>query len=305
MLAVAVAIAASVAAGLAAERRWGERAEAASRTMLGALLWTVLPFVTFFTLARLEVDAGVGAGLVFAYVELAVVGVLAYLLATRVLGLGRAQTGALIVVSVLANTGYLGVPLTGALLGTDELGAAIAYDTVVSGPMFYVAGFAIGAAFGSAVGDTGRERVRAFVARNPPLVAVVAALLAPDALAPDALVDVAHVLVYAILPLGFFALGVSLAAEGEDGKLPFPPPFDRAVGAALVLRLLVAPGLMLAMSSLIVRVPDAYLLQAAMPSGINSLIVAHAYGLDLRIISSVLAWSTAIVIAVAIALALL
>ena len=303
MLAVAVAIAVSVAAGVAAERRWTDRTQAATRTMLSALLWTVIPFVTFFTLARLEIDTGVGAGLVFAYAELAIVGVIAWLLATRVLGLSRASTGALICVVVLANTGYLGVPLTAAVLGTDELAEAIAFDTVVSGPMFYVVGFAIGAAFGTAAGETRRDRILAFFSRNPPLVAVVAALLAPDALAPDVLVDVAYVVVYAILPVGFFALGVNLAAESDEGKLAFPPPFGAPVAAGLVLRLLAAPALMVGLAALIVRVPDAYLVQAAMPSGINSLIVAHAYGLDLRLISAVLAWSTGIVVAAAVVIA--
>ena len=51
----------------------------------------------------------------------------------------------------------------------------------------------------------------------------------------------------------------------------------------------------------IVRLPDAYLVQAAMPSGINSLVIAHAYGLDLRLTSAVLAWSTGLVVAVALA----
>jgi predicted permease len=298
---VALAIAVSVAAGVWAERRWGERAQAASRTSLTALLWTVLPFVAFFTLARLEITAGVGAGLALAYVELAVVGGVAWFLGTRVFGLSRPSTGALIVVVVLANTGYLGVPLTGALLGEDALGPAIAYDTVVSGPMFYVVGFAIGALFGATAGDTARERLRSFLLRNPSLLALAAALLAPDALAPDLLVDVATVLVYAVLPLGFFVLGVNLAAEAEEGGLPFPPPFDAGIGTALALRLAAAPALMLGFSALLVRLPDAYLVQAAMPSGINSLVVAHAYGLDLRITSAALAWSTALVVAVGLA----
>jgi malate permease and related proteins len=279
--------------------------QAASRASLTVLLFTVLPFVTFFTLARLEVTAGVGAGLALGYLELALAGTAAYLVATHLLHLSRPQTGALMVVVVLANTGYLGVPLNGALLGRDDLAPAIAFDTVVSGPMFYVVGFAIGAVFGAAAGDSRRERLRAFVMRNPPLVAVVAALLAPDALAPDALVDVATVLVYAVLPLGFFVLGVNLAAEADEGALPFPPSFDAPIGVALALRLLAAPALMLAFSAAIVRLPHAYLVQAAMPSGINSLVVAHAYGLDLRITSAVLAWSTSLVVAVALAAALL
>ncbi|HEV3000901.1 MAG TPA: AEC family transporter [Solirubrobacteraceae bacterium] len=305
MTLVALAIAVSVAAGALAERRWGEGARTAARGALTATLWTALPFVTFFTLARLELTAGVGAGLGLAFVELAAVGTAAYLVATRLLGLSRPSTGALLVVVVLANTGYLGVPLNGALLGGDAIAPAIAFDTVVSGPMFYVVAFAIGAAFGAAAGDTRRERARAFLTRNPSLAAVALALVAPDALAPDVLVDVATVVVYALLPVGFFVLGVNLAAEAEEGALAFPPRFDAATGAALALRLLAAPALMLAFSAAIVRLPDAYLVQAAMPSGINSLVVAHAYGLDLRLTSAVLAWSTAAVVAVALAAAAL
>ena len=43
---------------------------------------------------------------------------------------------------------------------------------------------------------------------------------------------------------------------------------------------------MAAASLLIVELPDAYLLAAAMPTGINALVVAHAYGLDLRLLAS-------------------
>ena len=303
MLAVALAIAVSVAAGIGAERRHGERAQAFTTRVITVLLWVVLPFVTFFTLARLEIDAGVGVGLLLAYVELGVVALLAYLAGTRLLGLSRPSTGALMVVASLANTGYLGIPLVGALLGGGALGAAIAYDTVVSGPMFFVVGFAIGAAFGTTAGETRGERARAFVSRNPPLLALVASQLAPDVLAPDVLVDTAKVLAYAVLPVGFFILGVNLAAEAEGGALGFPPRFDAAIGTALGLRLAVAPLLMLALVAATIDVPDAYLVQAAMPSGINSLVVAHAYGLDLRLISAALAWSTGIVIAAALVIA--
>ena len=35
---------------------------------------------------------------------------------------------------------------------------------------------------------------------------------------------------------------------------------------------------------------------AAMPSGLNSMIVAHAYGLDLRTTAEAVTWTTAIVV---------
>ncbi|MDX6641413.1 MAG: malate permease, partial [Solirubrobacteraceae bacterium] len=67
-------------------------------------------------------------------------------------------------------------------------------------------------------------------------------------------------------------------------------------GVAIVLRLAVAPALLAGFAALVVRIPHVYLLQAAMPSGINSLVIGHAYGLDLRLASSALAWTTAIVL---------
>jgi predicted permease len=125
------------------------------------------------------------------------------------------------------------------------------------------------------------------------------ALIAPDWLAPDAAVDVARVAAIALLPVGFFVLGVNLMGEREDGVLDFPPRMTPALATALGLRLLVAPGVVLGLSLTVLRVPDAYLLQAAMPTAINTLVAGHAYGLDLRLMAGAIAWSTAIVVAAA------
>jgi malate permease and related proteins len=260
------------------------------------MFFVLIPFVTFFSLARLHVTAGVGIGLGLAYAALAIVGVLAWVLATRVLKLSRPATGALLCVVTLANTGYLGLPLSVALLGAGALPAAIAFDSLVSGPMFYLSGFAIGAAFGDH-GERGRAALlKRFALRNPPLLAAAAGLLAPASVAPDLLVDAAHHAVWGLLALGFFALGVNLGAEAEEGALVFPPPLTKPVAVAVGLRLAVAPALLAGFAALVVHIPDVYLLQAAMPSGINSLVIGHAYGLDLRLASSALAWTTAIVL---------
>ena len=60
------------------------------------------------------------------------------------------------------------------------------------------------------------------------------------------------------------------------------------------------------MSSLpLIDLPDTYLLLAAMPSGINTMIVTHAYGLDLRVAAGSVAWSTAIAVAALVPLSIL
>ena len=295
MIVLTLTIAASAAFGAGAHRRWGEHVEALSRRLLDALLYVALPFITFFVLVRANLDAGAGIGIALAYVGFAIVGVLAWLAATRVLQLGPRAAGTVVIAAIMGNTTYLGLPLIAALLGSEDLGAAITFDALVSGPMFFVVAFAIAAAI-TTRDEPLRDRVRVFFTRNPPLLAVVAALVAPDALAPDALVDLAKAGVMALAPVGFFVLGVQLAVETRDGAPRFPP-LSAPVTLVLGLRLAVAPLLLLGLSALTVDVPDAYLVQAAMPVGINMLVVAHAYNLDLPLAVSAIAWSTTIAIA--------
>jgi predicted permease len=300
---VALAIIAAAGIGVGAERRWRRRTLALSQRLITLMVWTVMPFIAFFVTARLHLGGGVGIGLALGFVELAIVGLLAYLAATRLLHLPRPAVGALLCAVVLANTGYLGIPLNAALLGQDALAPAIAWDTIVSQVMLYTVAFAIGAAFGTNAGESPRERVQAFFTRNPVLYAVVAGLLVPDALAPQAIVDVAEKLSFSLLPVGFFILGVNLMSEEEDGAWRFPPPLTAPVAVAIALRLAVAPALLVGLSALTVGVPDAYIVQAAMPSGINALIVGHLYGLDLRLAASAIAWTTFIAVLAALALA--
>ncbi len=293
MPALALAIAASVAAGVWAERRYGAGALALTRRILDAMLYAALPFIVFFVLARAELTAGAGIGLLLGYVSLAVVGLIAYGLATRVLELPAPTAAMVVIAAIMGNTGFLGAPVIATLLGHDELGAAITYDALVSGPMFFVVAFAVAAAF-TTRSETAGARLRTYVLRNPPLIAVAAALIAPDALAPDVLVDIARALLIALAPVGFFVVGVQLAHE----RIGFPPPLSAPLGIVVGLRMAVAPLLLLGLAAATaVDVPDAYLLQAAMPVGINTLVVAHAYDLDRGLAAAALAWSTALAVA--------
>ena len=216
------------AAGVSAELRYPERAGRAARATLVAVLYALLPLITFFNLARAHLNVNSGVGIPLAYVAIAVAAVTAWFVATRVLDLPRPSAGAVIVCTLVANTGYLGYPLVVALLGSNQLPDAVVYDVLVSAPVLLIVAFAVGAAFGERAGEGIRERVIAFFTRNPPLYAAIAALLAPDSLAPNVLVDASRVLVVAILPLGFFAVGTMLAEEGEAGELEFPPALSRA-----------------------------------------------------------------------------
>jgi predicted permease len=263
------------------------------------ILYVLLPPVIFFNLAsaNLDLSHGVGLGLALAAVSLTSVGV--WWVSSRVMKLPRHQVGAMICTVLVVNTGYLGYPLSVALLGRDQLSSAVLYDVLVSGPCLLLGAFAVGAAFGTKAGESPRQRIGAFFTRNPPLYAAIAGLLAPSALAPQVLVDISQALVVAILPIGFFAVGATLAEGAEHGELPMPPPLTRQVLVTLVARLAIAPALLMLLAAPLIDLPASYRLLAAMPTGLNSMVVSHAYGLDNQIVAEAVVWSTAIVVAAA------
>ena len=86
------------------------------------LLYVLLPPVIFFNLAAGEIDVDHGVGLVLGIVAVLARG------AARLVGreprrcsLPRPQVGAVVCAVLSVNTGYLGYPLTVALLGRDQL----------------------------------------------------------------------------------------------------------------------------------------------------------------------------------------
>jgi predicted permease len=291
---IALAIAASIAVGVEAERRAGARAGVWARRILLFLLYVVMPIVAFFNMARLEISADLGVGIVLGWIALALAALVGWLIARRLLHLPAPSAGVLAIVGLQANTGLMGLAVVGALLGFEHLSEGVVYDALVQQPVFFIGSFAIAAATGTKAGETVRQRIRAFFVRNPPLAAVLLGAVAPDALAPDLLVDAARVLVLTVPVLGFFAVGVTLAEEADDGAMKFPPPLTPPIGAAIVLRLLVAPALLLALAAPLIDVPAAFLLMATMPAGLHIVVLAHVYGLDVPFAAGAIVWTTMI-----------
>ena len=129
----------------------------------------LLPPVIFFNIAAGEIDleprrSGWASALV---AVLARPRCFAWWVASRVLKLARPQVGAVVCAVLSVNTGYLGYPLTVALLGRDQLSTAVLYDVLVTGPCLLLGAFAVGAAFGTKAGETPRQRVARLLHPQP------------------------------------------------------------------------------------------------------------------------------------------
>ena len=296
MLWILLTIIVSVAAGIYGEHRWPEKAGSGSRRGLLLILYFVLPPIVFFNLVHVELSFGGGAGIGAGILTSICVGLLAWFLAVPVLKLDRPVAGAVICSAILANTSYLGYPMVYTLMGGEALTNAVLFDVVVSYLTLMIGAFGVGAAFGTKAGEGFRERLKAFFFKNPLLVAAVLGLLAPESLAPDLAVDISRVLVVIPLVVGFFAVGAILTEEVRDGVMKVPLRPHKPLGAVLICRLVAAPALLLLFTLPFSGVPDSYYLLAVMPTGLNSMIVGHAYGLDLRTAAEAIVYTTTIVL---------
>jgi predicted permease len=294
MLLVAFWVVLATGVGVACDRHaaWSGKAGRAALTLM---LYVLLPFVAYVSFAHLELSLGAGVGLVIAYIGLGLAGTCAWWVGRRI-GVSGPTLGALICTVMLVNTGYLGLPMVVALLGEHDLSHAVAYDQVISGPMVFTAGFAVGAAFGSRERVGSGPRALNFLTKNPPLIAAITGLLVPAAWAPHVLVTASHVVVDALLVIGFFAVGVYLSSERREDNARLLERPDRQVLVALALRFTINPALLGLVWLAGVGIPTTYLLLSLMPSGVNSLIVGHAYGLDQRLIATMIVWSTLLVL---------
>ena len=212
MLAVALAVIVATGVGVFCERTVAG-ARRASNLSLTLMLYAFVPFIAYVSFAHLDVSLGLGVGLALAYAGLAIAGTGAWGVGRFVMHLPRPALGAVVASVIIVNTGYLGLPVTVALFGPSHLVPAVAYDQVVSGPMFFIAGLVVGLGFGASAADVGRPRLGYVLRRNPQALAAIAGLIVPAELAPEALVQASHVLVLVLLPMGFYSVGVNLSAE--------------------------------------------------------------------------------------------
>ena len=112
------------------------------------------------------------------------------------------------------------------------------------------------------------------------------------------LVDISHVLVLIVPVLGFFAIGVTLAEEAEEGAMKFPPPFTPQIGVAILLRRSCARWCCSRCRRAFIDLPAAFLLMAAIPAGLHIVVLAHIYGLDVGFAASAIAWTTMVAVPV-------
>ena len=258
-----------------------------ARPINAVIIYAGLPAFIFRAVHGAVLRPDLWAVVVVAWVVFGVMAVLGWL-AAHALKLPRSVAGGFIIVTALGNTGYIGYPITQALLGVKELPEAIFYDVFGTVGALVLVGLLIAQRFG----DNEEARVNPLreLLTFPAVWALAAALVLRSVPIPNLVDDGLGLLASMVAPLIMLAVGLSLRASTLGRSWA-------ALSVASVLRLLVAPVLALGIGLVLLGTGTALratVLEAGMPSMMLALVVGERFGLDTDFIASAIFVTTAL-----------
>lgn len=182
--------------------------------------------------------------------------------------------GSFLLASMVGNTGYLGFPVTLALVGQQYFGWALFYDLLGSTPGMYGLGVALAARFGSSGNGEG-QLVKALLI-NPALWSLGFGLVFRRLPLPDSVERGLQVSAWTVIGLALLLIGMRLSQLPSWRGLP-------QASISLGIKMLLIPLVLgFGLRSLGLTGPPqlVIVLQMAMPPAFATLIVAEAYNLD-------------------------
>jgi len=249
-----------------------------ARPLNTVIIYVGLPAFVFEAVHGAEVGPAVWRIVGVAWAVFAATLLLAFL-AEKALKLDRGRAGGFLIAASLGNTGYLGYPLTAALLGAAAVPEAVFSDVFGTVFALVLVGLPIAARFGNR--GEGLPNPLKELATFPAVVALVVALLLRPVALPQTVSNGLGLLASLVAPLIMLSVGLSLK----------PRSFARgavALGVLVALKLLAAPLVALGVGSAVLG--DAGLrvavLQASMPSMMLTLVVGERFGLDTDFIAA-------------------
>lgn len=257
-----------------------------ARPINALIIYVGLPAFIFQAVHAAELRPDLWGVVAVAWIVFAAMAGLAWL-AARALKLPRGMAGAFIIATALGNTGYIGYPITQALLGARELPEAVFYDVfgTVGGLVF------VGLLIAQHYGDNAEARVNPLreLVTFPAVIALAVALLLRPFPIPDMVSSGLGLLANMVAPLIMVSVGLSLRFR-TLGRAAVP------LTALTLLRLVVAPLIALGVGTLVLgaAVPlRVAVLEAGMPSMMLTLVVGERFGLDTDFIASAIFVTTA------------
>ncbi|MBD2561437.1 MULTISPECIES: AEC family transporter [Nostoc] len=180
----------------------------------------------------------------------------------------------LILAATLGNTGYLGFPITLAILGKEYFAWALFYDLLGSFPGTYGLGVLLAARFGGGVQN--HWQTARVILINPALWSFGFGLLVREATIPTVVEFCLEKLAWSSVALSLVLIGMRIGLLKSWRSLP-------QAGMSLGIKMLLVPlilGSILPLFGLTGSTAKVILLQMAMPPAFGTLVIAETFNLD-------------------------
>ncbi|NTW29332.1 MAG: AEC family transporter, partial [Coriobacteriia bacterium] len=259
-----------------------------TRPINAIIVYVCLPAFIFRAIHGVSLNSDLWIVVAVAWAVFAVMLALAWL-ASRLLRLPRKQAGAFMIAAALGNTGYIGYPLTEALLGKDQLPEAVFYDVFGTVAALVLVGFLVAQRFGQEEGKRGRINVLREFLSFPAVIALAVGLVMRGVWIPTPVSNGLELLGTMVAPLVMLSVGLSLSAHVFGRML-------RPLSVLAVMRLLVAPAIALGIGALVFAADGparVTVLEAGMPTMMLTLVVGERFGLDTDFLASAILVTTA------------
>lgn len=258
--------------------------ESSAVTLNLYVIYVALPALILAEIPHLQLDRQALLPILFAW-ALMVASAAVTWLAARALGWSRGVTGVLMLTVPLGNTGFVGIPLIEALIGSHAVPYAILYDQFGTFIALNTGGIFL-AAYYSGTASSWRQLGKSIVS-FPPFIALCVAFLTLFFDYPDWLSS-------ALARISTTLVPVVMVAVGLQWRLRLDREYLLPLATGLFLILAFTPALALLGVWLLdfhgVAV-NVIVLQAGMPAMISAAVLAMSHNLIPRLASSLVGYS--------------
>jgi len=253
------------------------------------VIYIALPAMILLETPKLEFSSNNMIPMYIAWATMIMSALLVYL-ASKKYHFSKEVTGSLMLVSVLTNSTFVGIPIITAYFGVESLPFIVLYDQL--GTSFWLATYAtIIAAYYGSKGDISFKMIALKIMRFPPLVAFVVAITFSQYTYPDLLTTVLELLVLTIVPLALISVGLQLEFKLETSEVK---PFV----VSLVIKLILSPMLAIFICYIFgwsdLLIGKVSIMEAGMASMITAGVIASMNGLAPRLSNAIVAYGIAL-----------
>ena len=258
--------------------------ENAATTLNQYIITIALPAIILLKVPQINFSADMLAPAIIAWIVMFFSAVIIILL-SKALGFSKEITGALMLLGVLGNSSFLGIPIINAYLGTDALAYVLVYDQLGTFLVFVFYGTFV-ASYYSSEHKLEYKLILSKLFTFPPFIALLLAFSFIGTEFHPALLSTLEALSATIVPLALVAVGLQLQFRlPKDDFKPF--------SVALFVKLLFAPLVAIVFCKLLGfdgLAAQVAILEAGMGPMITAGVLASMAGLAPRLTSSIVGY---------------